>query len=175
MINTSTTSSRRHFARRRLALVVATAVVAASLPVAGAFGQASVRQVVDTGMRNTRPGHPMSIPRSAGGMAGMSGMAGAHAGADSSAQAMIKLYMRMMSDPVILQRVMSDSVMRRLADQASASMSGERVGHMAMPMSDGSHAGMAGMSGMSNQSKRASAGMDQSRMPDMKMPATPQP
>lgn len=69
-------SSHFHSTLRLCRRAVVAVALSASVATSAAFAQSSVRQPVDTGVRNTKPSRPMSTPRSAGGMAGMDGMAG---------------------------------------------------------------------------------------------------
>lgn len=182
-------------------LVLAGGLLLSSVGVADRVAaQSPMRQVTDTGVRNTLPGRPMGPVRSAGGMAdmaGMEGMEGGHAmpaspgkgaahdaqgmtgmpgmggtpemaGMDhdkdsaampgmerghdmsspadsrSALQAMMALQARMLADPVIRGRVMSDTTLRRLAERAEVAVTADSAAHAKMEMEHGAHDGMAG-------------------------------
>jgi hypothetical protein len=114
------------------------------------------------------------------GMAGMSGhdmstmgaqghdMAGMAMG-DSSAAAMMALHMKMMSDPVIKQRIAADPELNRLMQDAMAKMPAGHAGMMgAMP-------GMAGMAGSARTTtpKHATTRPAARRVAPTKKPAAP--
>lgn len=114
------------------------------------------------------------------GMQGMAGMQGASPTQGMSAQTLQAILDRMLADPVIRERVVTDPVLQRLlAGGASGGMPGmPGVQGQGMPgMQHGNMPGMQGMPGMSqpNQNTRgatmspsgAMPGMDHSSMPGM--------
>ena len=133
--------------RSRLGLAVLATVLGAALVPAAVMAQVPPRQPVDTGVRNALPSHPMGTVHEAGmqgmqgmqGMKGMkhtSGMAGMSEMSDSAMPSATQLLMDLMTDRVIRQRIMSDSILTRLAEQTMESMTPAQRDHMRLMMDE---------------------------------------
>ena len=127
--------------RSRLGLTVLATVLGAALVPAAVMAQVPPRQPVDTGVRNALPSHPTGTVHEAGmqGMQGMqhtSGMAGMSEMSDSAMPSATQLLMDLMTDRVIRQRIMSDSILTRLAEQTMASMTPAQRDHLRLMMDE---------------------------------------
>ena len=122
--------------RRFHAGVWAFALVAGST--SGNLGaQTPPRQPVDTGVRNVLPSRPMGTMHEAhAGMQGMQGMQGMSGMSDSMTPSAAQLLMDLMTDRVIRQRIMSDSILNRLAHETMAKMTPAQRDHMRLMMDD---------------------------------------
>lgn len=120
--------------------------LAAGLTPANLGAQTPPRQPADTGVRNTLPSRPMGMVHEAHAgmqdMSGMTGMAGTHGSptmaspSDTMPSSATQLLMDLMTDRVIRQRIMADTMLSRLTEETIARMTPAQRDHIRLMMAE---------------------------------------